>query len=76
MKDQTLLLEVQTGKLAKSFFFLESLGTSFLDPINLGASFIPIVGQARFANMVAKSGKNIARMKKGFVEGLVGNASC
>jgi|TARA_R110002124_G_scaffold156751_1_gene323856 hypothetical protein len=64
-----------TGKLAKSFFFLESLGTSFLDPINLGASFIPIVGQARFANMVAKSGKNIARMKKGFVEGLVGNAA-
>nr|AKH48503.1 hypothetical protein [uncultured marine virus] len=64
-----------TGKLAKSFFFLESLGTSFLDPINLGASFIPIVGQARFVNMVAKSGKNIARLKKGFVEGLVGNAA-
>ena len=64
-----------TGKLAKSFFFLESLGTSFLDPINFGASFIPIVGQARFVNMVAKSGKNIARMKKGFVEGLVGNAA-
>ena len=61
-----------TGKLA---FFLESLGTSFLDPINLGASFIPIVGQARFVNMVAKSGKNISRLKKGFVEGLVGNAA-
>ena len=64
-----------TGKLAKSFFFLESLGTSFLDPINLAASFVPIVGQARFANMVARSGKNVARMKKGFVEGFVGNAA-
>ena len=64
-----------TGKLAKSFFFLESIATSFLDPINLGASFVPVVGQARFANMVAQSGKNIARMKKGFVEGLVGNAA-
>ena len=63
------------SKLAKSFFFLESLGTSFLDPINLAASFVPIVGQARFANMVARSGKNIARMKKGFVEGFVGNAA-
>ena len=63
------------GKLAKSFFFLESLGTSFLDPINLAASFVPIVGQARFANMVARSGKNVARMKKGFVEGFVGNAA-
>ena len=63
------------SKLAKSFFFLESLGTSFLDPINLAASFVPIVREARFANMVARSGKNIARMKKGFVEGFVGNTA-
>jgi len=63
------------GKLAKSFFFLESLATGFVDPINIGASFVPVVGQVRFANMVARSGKNIARMKKGFVEGLVGNAA-
>ena len=62
-------------KLAKSFFFLESLATGFVDPINIGASFVPVVGQVRFANMVARSGKNIARMKKGFVEGLVGNAA-
>ena len=63
------------GKLAKSFFFLESLGTSFLDPINLAASFVPVVGHARFANMVARSGKNVARMKKGLVEGFVGNTA-
>lgn len=63
------------GKLARSFFFLESLGTSFLDPINVAASFVPIVRETRFANMVAKSGKNIARMKKGFVEGFVGNTA-
>ena len=63
------------SKLAKSFFFLESLATGFLDPINIGVSFVPVVGQARFANMVARSGKNVARMKKGFVEGLVGNAA-
>ena len=64
-----------SGKLAKSFFFLESLATGFTDPINIAASFIPVVGQARFANMVARSGKNVARMKKGFVEGLVGNTA-
>jgi acetolactate synthase small subunit len=63
------------SKLAKSFFFLESLATGFIDPINIGASFVPVVGQARFANMVARSGKNIARMKKGLREGLVGNAA-
>ena len=56
-------------------FFLANLATNFVDPINIGASFIPVVGQARFINSVAKSGKNIARMKKGFVEGLVGNAA-
>jgi len=64
-----------TNKMAKGFFFLESLATSFLDPINIGASFIPVVGQARFASMVARSGKNVARMKKGFVEGLIGNTA-
>ena len=63
------------SKLAKSFFFLESLGTSFLDPINFAASFVPIVRETRFANMVARSGKNVARMKKGFIEGFVGNTA-
>ena len=58
---------------AKSSYFLTSLGTSFLDPINIGASFIPVVGQGKFINMVAKSGKNIARLKKGAIEGFVGN---
>ena len=73
-KRANILARGPSGKLAKSFFFLESLGTSFLDPINIGASFVPVVGQAKFASMVARSGKNIARMKKGFREGLVGNA--
>jgi len=70
----SILARGPQGRLAKGFFFLESLGTSFLDPINIGASFVPVVGQARFAAMVARSGKNIGRMKKGFREGLVGNA--
>ena len=60
---------------AKGSFFLTSLATSFADPVNIAASFVPVVGQAKFAGMVAKSGKNIARMKKGFVEGLVGNTA-
>jgi len=60
---------------AKGSFFLTSLATSFADPVNIAASFIPFVGQAKFAGMVAKSGKNIARMKKGFVEGLLGNTA-
>jgi hypothetical protein len=47
-------------------FFLANLATNFVDPINIGASFIPVVGQARFISSVARSGKNIARLKKGF----------
>ena len=58
---------------AKGSYFLTSLATSFADPINIGASFVPVVGQGKFAAMVAKSGKNIARLKKGAVEGFVGN---
>jgi hypothetical protein len=50
------------------------MATNFLDPINIGSAFVPVVGQARFANMVARSGKNVARLQRGFVEGLVGNA--
>lgn len=54
-------------------FFLASLATNFADPINIGAAFVPIIGQTRFANMVARSGKNVARLQRGFVEGFVGN---
>jgi hypothetical protein len=50
------------------------MATNFLDPINVGSAFIPVVGQTRFASMVARSGKNVARLQRGFVEGLVGNA--
>ena len=56
-------------------FFLASLATNFADPINIGSAFIPVVGQTRFANMVARSGKNVARFKRGFIEGFVGNTA-
>ena len=50
------------------------VGTSFLDPINIGASFIPVFGQARFAALVAKPYMTFARARaiRGMVEGAVG----
>ena len=57
------------------------IGTSFLDPINIGASFIPIYGQARFARSIAKAkgmGTKSAkafrntRLKRGAIEGAGG----
>jgi hypothetical protein len=55
------------------------IGTSFVDILNIGASFIPIYGQARFAiakakGMGVKSAKAFrsARLKRGVAEGAVG----
>jgi len=52
--------------------FTTGLATSFLDPINIAASFIPVYGQARFAAKVAKVGFTQARAVRGAVEGAVG----
>ena len=48
------------------------IGVSFLDPINIGASFIPVFGQARFAAIAARTGFKTARAVRGGVEGAVG----
>jgi hypothetical protein len=45
---------------------------SMLDPLNVGVSFVPVFGQARYANMAAKHGRTTARLAKGGVEGFVG----
>ena len=49
-----------------------ALVTSIADPINLAMMFIPIVGEARMAAMVARAGLTKARFAKGAVEGFVG----
>lgn len=47
---------------------------SFLDPINIGASFIPVFGQARFAALAARTTLPKARAIRGAVEGSFGAA--
>lgn len=54
--------------------FAVGLGVSMLDPINVASAFIPVVGQARMAQMVAKQGFTRARFAKGIREGAVGAA--
>ena len=53
------------------------IGGSFLDPINIGASFIPVFGQTRFAQLVARPGMTFtkARAIRGAVEGSFGAAA-
>ena len=52
--------------------FATGLGVSMLDPINIGASFIPVVGQARFAALAARTSLRTARLARGTIEGAVG----
>jgi hypothetical protein len=48
------------------------IGVSFLDPINIGVSFIPVFGQANFARVAAATSFRTARLTRGAVEGAVG----
>jgi len=48
------------------------IGVSFLDPINIGVSFIPVFGQANFARVAAATSFRTARLARGAVEGAVG----
>lgn len=49
-----------------------SLVASSLDPINLGASLLPVVGEARYAWLASKIGAPLARVTVGAAAGAVG----
>jgi hypothetical protein len=52
--------------------FGAGLVASAMDPLNVAASFIPVMGQARYLAATAKYGKTVARASKGITEGAVG----
>ena len=54
--------------------FGTGLAVSMADFINIGASFIPIVGQARFAQLAARTSLRTARLTRGVAEGAFGAA--
>jgi len=47
---------------------------SLADPLNVASAFIPVVGEARYASLVARLGTPGARVATGAVEGAVGAA--
>lgn len=53
--------------------FMTSLLASAADPIQLAASFVPVVGAAKWAALAARVGKLPARGAVGLVEGAVGS---
>lgn len=54
---------------------LLSLGVAATDPLNIAASFVPVVGEARAALWAARYGKTLARIGEGAIEGGVGQAA-
>jgi hypothetical protein len=48
---------------------------SIMDPINIASAFVPAVGQARYAGMVARMGRTRARLATGAAEGTIGAAA-
>ena len=75
LKRQSIVARGPQNIFAKSSYFLSGLPAAVLDPINIGASFVPVVGQSRFLNMVSRYGVNKARFVKGIQEGFVGNVA-
>ena len=73
MKKQNIISRGPKNIFAQGSYFISGLGGSFTDIINIGTSVIPIVGQARFLQMVGKYGKTSARLRRGAIEGAVGN---
>jgi hypothetical protein len=75
MKKQDIISRGPQNIAAKTTYFFSGLGGDFSDPINIGLSFVPVVGQARFIKMVGKYGKTQARFRRGLIEGGVGNTA-
>lgn len=73
LKRQGIIARGPTNIFAQGSYFLAGLGGSFSDPINLGLSFVPVVGQGNFLRMVGRHGVNRARFYRGLKEGFVGN---
>ena len=69
---QSIIQRGPTGVIATTAKFGTAMVASMADPINLAMMFIPVVGQVRFASLVARYGLTKARMMKGSLEGLVG----
>lgn len=49
-------------------------GAQVFDPLNIASAFIPVVGEARAASLVARFGKGGGRAITGLIEGAVGAA--
>lgn len=75
---QDILNRAPEGLLAGAERFGVSLATQAMDPLNIASAFIPVVGEARYASMLARAGGPMGRAAVragiGAAEGGVGAA--
>lgn len=62
------------GFVSGAAMFAADIVASMADPLNIAASFIPVVGQARFLRWAERLGTTRARAARGAIEGAVGAA--
>ena len=63
------------GGLATAAVFGAEMAGALVDPLSIASSFVPVVGEVRYAAMVNRFGRTGARALRGGVEGFVGNAA-
>jgi hypothetical protein len=71
---QDILNRDPGGYIRTPLLYATQFAAGMADPVGVAASFIPVVGQARYARMLAQIGAPLARLATGAVEGAVGQA--
>ncbi|RWN59626.1 hypothetical protein [Mesorhizobium sp.] len=75
---QDILSRSPSGFVAGFAKFAAGLGASAIDPLNVASAFVPIIGEARYARMLANAGgaggRAFVRAGVGAAEGAVGAA--
>jgi len=79
LRRQSVLSRAEGGFAEGTARLTTGLVTSLFDPLNIASAFVPVVGQARYASMLARAGASVSarvavRAKVGAIEGAVGAA--
>jgi hypothetical protein len=79
IKTQEAFARAPTGVVATSVRLGVALAGSLMDPLNIASGFVPVVGEARYAQLLGKGAgvlrRTAARAATGAVEGAVGTAA-
>lgn len=74
LRNQRIMSSAEGGAMEGIGSFGASLAGQMVSPTNLLSSFIPVVGEARFAQWTTRMGMFRSRLLRGAAEGMVGQA--